>query len=262
MLGDQLAAVLDQLVGAFLLGGLIVPGAGEGHVHGDGGADGLGTQIEAGVAGNDFGVGEGTHVAHLGFLSGEFALLDHLVQLQTGSHTGQIPALVDGGKGVVVVAQALGVGLGAGGVAELHIGELLGSLDDVILVAEGVGEDDVAAGIGQLAGSIIGFLTLRNVGAEQVLIFGQAQGGNGLLGAVHEVQVVGGVLIVQEDEAQLHVGDGGGSFRACGGFGTGSGSVGSGGSLGLTAAGHQTQHQNQNQSQRKNLFHVSCFLLK
>ena len=133
------------------------------------------------------------------------------------------------------------MGLGAGGVAELHIGELLGGLDDVILVAEGVGEDDVAAGIGQLAGSIIGFLTLRNVGAEQVLIFGQAQGGNGLLGAVHEVQVVGGVLVVQEDEAQLHIGNGSGSlgFRRGSGLAGLSGSGGGSGGLGLGAAGGQ-----------------------
>ena len=36
-------------------------------------------------------------IIHLGFLSGELAGLDHLIQLHTGSHTGQIPAFIDGG---------------------------------------------------------------------------------------------------------------------------------------------------------------------
>ena len=35
MLADEDAAVGDQLVGAFLLSGLVIPGTGEGHVHGD-----------------------------------------------------------------------------------------------------------------------------------------------------------------------------------------------------------------------------------
>ena len=146
--------------------------------------------------------------------------------------------------------------------AELDLGELLGSLDHVILMAEGIGEDDVAARIGQLAGGIVALLAFGNVGPEDVLVLGQAQSSHGFLGAVHEVQVVGGVFVVQEDEAQLHVRNGslslgGSSLAVC----RGSGSGGSG-SLGLAAAGSQTQDQNQSQSQRKNLFHVSLFLQK
>ena len=49
----------------------------------------------------------------------------------------------------MVVAQTLGVCLGAGGVAELHVGEFLGGLDHVVLVTKGVGKDDVAAGVSQ-----------------------------------------------------------------------------------------------------------------
>ena len=64
--------------------------------------------------------------------------------------------------------------------------------------------------------------------------------GNGLVGGVHEVQVVGGVLVVQEDEAGLHVADGSGllsgSIAAFGGRG------GAG-----TAACEQAQAQRQDQ---------------
>ena len=261
MLRDQLAAIGDQLVGAFLLGGLIIPGTGEGDLHGHGGADGLGAQIEAGVAGNDFGVGESAHIAHLGFLGGELTGLDHLVQLHTGGNTSQETALVDGGESVVVVAQALSVGLGAGGVAELNLGELLSSLNHVILVTEGVGEDDIAAGVSQLAGGVIALLAFGDIGTEDVLILGQAQSGAGFLGTVHEVQVVGGVLVVQEDEAQLHIGSSGGCFGSgsLSGRGLGGrsgGSFGSGRGSGLAAAGSKAQHHDQNQSQRQNLFHV------
>ena len=257
VLGNQLGTAGDQLVGGFLLGGFIIPGTGEGDIHGDGGADGLGAQVEAGITGLNLGVGESADVAHLCFLSGEFTCFDHLVQLQTSNHTGQVTALVDGGEGIVVVAQALGVGLGAGGVAELDLGELLGSLDHIVLMAKGVGEDDVAARIRQFAGSVVALLTFGDVGAEDVLIFAQAQVGHGFLDAVHEVQVVGGVFVVQEDEAQLHVCNGSGNLSLRGSslvICRGSSSGGSG-SLGLAAAGSQAQDHNKNQCQRKNLFH-------
>ena len=155
-----------SLLRAFLLGGLIVPGAGEGHFHGGGGADGAGAQEEGGVAGDDLGVGESTDVAHLGLIGGDLAVFDHLVELQTGGDTGEVAAFIDGGESVVVVGQTLGVGLGAGGVAELHIGEFLGSLDHVVLMAEGVGEDDVAAGVSQLGSGVVAVLALGNVGLD------------------------------------------------------------------------------------------------
>ena len=92
-------------------------------------------------------------VANIRFVKGIPVLVvgDHVIELHTGGNASQVTALIDGGEGVVVVAQALGVSLGAGGVAELHVGELLGSLNHVVLVTEGVGEDDVAAVIGQLS---------------------------------------------------------------------------------------------------------------
>ena len=164
----------------------------------------------------------------------------------------------------MVVAQALGVCLRTGGVAELNIGELLGSLDHVVLMTEGIGKNDVAAGVCQLAGGIVALLALGDVGAEQVLIFGQAQGSNGFLSAVHEVQVISGVFVMQEDEAQLHIADRSGSLglRSSSLAFSGRGSSGCCRSLGLATASSQTQDHNKNQCQRKNLFHLSFFLLE
>ena len=247
MLADQLAAALDQLLGAFLLQSLIVPAAGEGHIHGDGGADGLGTQIEGGVAGNHFGVGEGTHIAHLGLFSLDVAGLDHRVQLHTGSDTGQIAALIDGGESVVVVGQTLGVSAGTGAVAELHLGVLLGDLDHVRLMTEAVGKDDVAAGVHQISGDLGALLGLAHVGLDEViLILDQTQVGAGFLGGIDEVLVIGGVFIMQGDEADLDLGA----------LGGGLGVVTSG--ILLLTAGHQAQSHDQGEEHCKELFH-SCF---
>ena len=132
-------------------------------------------------------------------------------------------------------------------------------------MAEGVGEDDVAAGIGQLSSGIVALLALGDVGAEQVLILGQAQVSNGLAGSIHEVQVVGGVLVMQENEANLDVGSSGRGFALCGGSGLGSGiggSSGGGSGASVGAAGSQAQNHHKDQSQRKNLFHFFFFLLE
>ena len=174
MLADELAAVLDELLRAFLLGGLVIPAAGEGDFHRGSGADGASTQEEGGVAGDNLGIGEGADVADLGLVCGELTVGDHLVELHTGGDTGEITALIDGSEGVVVVGETLGVRLGAGGVAELHVGEVLRGLDHVVFVTEGVGEDERLAG---------------------------------LFRSVDEVEVVGGVFVVEHDEADLEIGD-------------------------------------------------------
>ena len=101
--------------------------------------------------------------------------------------------------------------LGAGGVAELNVRELLGGLDDVGLVTEAVGEDNVAAAVGKVGRGVVALLVLRDVVAELVLILGQTQLLDGGVGGVDEVEVVGRVLIVQEDETDLEIlGDAGG----------------------------------------------------
>ena len=267
VLADKLAAVLDQLLSAFLLSSLVVPAAGEGDFHRDGRADGACAQEEGGVAGDNFRVGERADIAHLGLVCGELTVLDHLVELHTGGDASQITALIDGGESVVVVGKALGVRLGAGGVAELHVGEFLGGLDHVVLVTKGVGKDDVAAGVSQLSGLVVALLAFGNVGDQRVL---NAQRLAGFLGGVDEVQVVGGVFIMQSDEADLEAL---GNFRVLSrGLGRRVLSRGLGGrvlsrGLGgrvvrrLRSAGDQRKHHDERQQQSKNLFHF-VFLLK
>ena len=235
MLADQLAAAVDQQLSAGLLQGLVVPAAGEGHFHGDGGADGLGAQIEGGVTGDNFRIGESTNVAHLGLFLGELTGIDHLVQLQTGSDTGQETAFIDGSESVVIVLQTLGVSAGTGGVAELDVGILLGGVDHEALVTEAVGKDDVAALLSQIASGLIALLTLRNIGLQDVVSIGQTEILDGLLGAIDEVLVVGGVFVVQGDEADLDLG---------------LVSV-----IVLLAAGEQAQSHNQGEKQCQELFH-------
>ena len=242
MLADELAAAGDELVGSFLLEGLIVPGTGEGDVHGHGRAHGLGAQIERGVAGDNFRVGEGADVTHLGLIGGEFTSLDHLVELHTGSDTGEVAAFIDGGERIVVVAELLGVGLGAGGVAELHVLELLGGLDHEVLVAEAVGEDDVAAGVHELGSGVVALLALGDVGLDDVLVLAQAGVLAGSLRGVDEVLVVGGVLVMQADEADLDLALG---FVAA---------------LGLAAAGAQCEHHDEREQHRNELFHSQLSL--
>ena len=242
VLADELAAAGDELVGSFLLEGLIVPGAGEGDVHGHGRAHGLGAQIERGVAGDDFRIGKGADVAHLGLVRRELAGLDHLVELHTGSDAGEVAAFIDGGERIVVVAELLGVGLGAGGVAELHLREILGGLDHEVLVAEAVGEDDVAAGVHELGRGVVALLALGDVGLNDVLILAQAGVLAGSLRGVDEVLVVGGVLVMQADEADL---DAGGVFVAV---------------LGLAAAGAQCEHHDEREQHRNELFHSQLSL--
>ena len=105
----------------------------------------------------------------------------------------------------MVVGKVLGVSESAGGVAELNIGELFCCLDDVGLVAEAVGEDDVAALFSKLCGCVVALLIFGDVLFENIL---DAEVLACSLCCVHEVKVVGGVLIVQEYESNLDVGCG------------------------------------------------------
>ena len=78
----------------------------------------------------------------------------------------------------------------------------------------------------------------------------------------HEVEVVGGVFIVQEDETDLDVLGTGSGFGLAGGGrslfrgGFGSGSIGGRGSFGLSTAGAQADAQRQSEQQSNELFHV------
>ena len=240
MLADELAAIGNQLLSAFLLQSLIVPAAGEGNFHGGSGADGLGTQIERGIAGDNFRIGEGADIADLSVLLSELTGSDHLIELHTGGNTGQVAALIDGSESVVIVLQTIGVSAGTGGVAELDIGILLGSVDHEGLMAEAVGEDDVAALLSQVASGVEALLALGNVGLEDVVSIGQTQILDGRFSGVDEVEVVGGVFVVQGDEADLDLG----LVRV----------------VFLLAAGEQAQSHDQGEEQCQELFH-SIFLL-
>ena len=237
MLAEQDAAVLDELVGSLVLEGLVIPAVGEGDVHGHGGADALGAEIEGGVAGLDFRIGIRADIAHLGLISGDLAGLDHLVELHTGSDAGEVTALIDGSKRVVIVVKALGVRLGAGGMAELHVGELLGSLDHEVLMTEAVGEDQAAATVREIRGGLIALLALGDVGAQLIL---HALRLAGSLGGVHKVLVVGGVFVMQEDEADLEFG----CFiaAAVGGL--------------VAAAGAESENHNHDEKQSGDFLHV------
>ena len=70
-------------------------------------------------------------------------------------------------------------------------------------MTERVGEDDVAAGVSQIRSGVVAFLTFGNVRLDDVF---HAQSLGSFLRAVDEVQVVGGVFIMEHDEANLEVG--------------------------------------------------------
>ena len=76
----------------------------------------------------------------------------------------------------------------------------------------------------------------------------RTQGSDGFLGAVDEVEVIGGVFIVQSDETDLNLFALGVSVVA----------IVTVGVVVTAAAGHQAQSHDQGEDQRKELLH-SCF---
>ena len=81
-------------------------------------------------------------------------------------------------------------------------------------MSKAVCKDEVAACVCQLACSLVALLTLRNIGLGHVL---DAQLLASLFCGVHEVQVICGILIVQEDKTYLDVCQGSLSL-CCGGL--------------------------------------------
>ena len=204
MLADQDALVGDQLVGSFFFGCLIVPGTGEGNFHRCAFADGAGAQEEGGVTGNNLGVGVSADITDLRFFCRDVAGFDHLVQLHTCGNTGQETAFINRSKCIVIVVQSLGVCLRACCVTELHFREFLGSLDHVIFMTEAVGKDDGAAAVSKFCRSVVALLALGHVRFQNDLILGKTQSLGCFFCAVDEVEVVGGVLVMQENKSYLH----------------------------------------------------------
>ena len=106
--GDELAAVVDELDGAFLLQGGIIPGVGEGNIHGSSGADIANAQVEGGHAGDNLCVGECTDIAHIGI--GDFAGIHQFLQLHAGNNACNVTGLVNLGECVGQVGQTAGSG--------------------------------------------------------------------------------------------------------------------------------------------------------
>ena len=141
------------------------------------------------------------------------------------------------------VGQLLGMSHGTGGVAELHVGVFLGSLDQEGLMAEGVGEDDVAIlDLDQLNGCFVASVGLGDLGLLNHL---HAHGLTSGLGSVDEVLVVGRVLVMQEDEAHLQFVLGNGSHGAA---------LGAGFVTAVAAGSHRDNHHS-SQQQSNQLFH-------
>ena len=105
----------------------------------------------------------------------------------------------------MVVIKSFGVCLGSGRMAELDIRSFLRSLDHIVLVAEAVREYDAAALIRHIHGFFIALLSFRDVCLQNDLILGQPKQSGRILRSVDEVQVVSGILIMQEDESGLEI---------------------------------------------------------
>ena len=102
----------------------------------------------------------------------------------------------------MIVIELLGVSHGTGCVRELNLGVRLGGLDHVGLVTEGISEYKTAALVNQVESSLFTSVGLVDVGLEDALY---TEVCTSSLGSVDEVEVIGGVLIMQEDETRLEV---------------------------------------------------------
>ncbi len=200
MLADEDAALLDEGLCALHFESLIVPGAGEDDLHGSRGANGLCAEEEGGIAGLDLCVGHCTDIADDCLLCGDLVVCDHLIKLEACCNACDVAALVNCCECIVEVINTVGkCGVtGAGG--ELNFGEFLGSLKNIGLVTVAVGENYIAACLGKLSSCVVSSLALFDVGLDLVLNAGSLAGS---LECVDEVCVVGGVLVVQADEADL-----------------------------------------------------------
>ena len=200
MLGNEHAAVSDQGLGGLLLQRHVGPAVGVANLHGGGGAHAAGAQEEAGVAGDHLSEGEGAHIADLGGLGGDAAVLDHLVELHAGHHAADIAGLIDGGEVVVDIGQLAGAGGGAGRVAELDVGIFGSGLEHVALLAKAGGKDDVAAVLGQVHRGLVSGFGFGNVVLDHHLVVADAQG---FLSGLEAIDVVGGIAFVFVTDADV-----------------------------------------------------------
>ena len=207
MLANDDAALGDQSVGSFAFGNGIIPGVGVLDIHVGFGNDALDAKIEGGVAGNHFVIGIGAYIAYIRI--GHGARIHELLELHARYHAGDVTALEGVGEDVGGVGGA-GSGHVAGASNEGHIGILSGGLHHVGLVAVAVGEYDLAALLRQVNGVVIAGLILGDVVLEDHLALVDAQLSDSSLDALNVGQVVTGVLIVHQNDADLQIRSGDG----------------------------------------------------
>ncbi len=212
MLADQYAAILDEGQRDFTLDSLVCPGAGVLDFHGDVGADGADAQIEGGEAGNDFRVGVSADIADLGL---DISTVDFR-QLHAGDDAGDIAGLEDVGEVVLHVGQTGGSGLITGCVAESHGRIGSGGFDHIVFMAEGIGEDDLAALGYEPLGRVEAFLIFRDAVFVDDLLVGKAESSLHGFHAVDVGKVVTDVFIVQQDNAYFEIFFGNTFSRGCG----------------------------------------------
>ena len=262
VLGNHDAAHVGQGGGGVGLLGGVGPGAHELDFHGDAGADGPGAQEVAGEAGDDLREGESAHVSDDGLVGGDGSLVNHLLELHARHHAGKIPALVDVGKGVVGVFQAVSPGGLVGAGDELNLGIVRGHLQHEGLEAEGVVDDQVAAvvrqfDVGVLAADI--FLDVPFGDPFHVDALGGQGLGGSLLAPDEVVGVALVVLVSDADQAHLDGFAPGGLAASVGGL-LGVGGFGLVRGLAVFAsaasAGGQAEGQDHRQQQCKKLLHT------
>ena len=205
MLGNQVAAGSDERLCGILLFGLVIPGAGEHNLHDNILADRLCTEVEGGITGNYFRVGVCTDITHGRNLTLELAFFFELVELHACGNACQVSALINACKSIVEVVLVLCVSGRTGCMAELNIREFFCNRKQEGLMSEGICENHVAALVNQVACSLCALLGFGNVSLEDDLIIRHAKCLLCFLNAVDEVQVVGGVFVVQKDDAELYL---------------------------------------------------------
>ena len=202
MLRNKYATAVDKSKSCFLLKSLVIPGTCELNIHCYCGANALCAKVEGCVTGHNLCECECTNVTHLSLVSCDLAVSDHLVELHTCCNTCQESALIDGSKCIVEVGETCCVSLCTCCVAELYVRILLCSLHKEGLVTEAVSKDYVTTvNLNEFNCCIVAICRLGNLSLLSVL---NAHILTCCNCSVHEVLVVGRVLIVKEDETNLN----------------------------------------------------------
>ena len=260
MLADDDAAAGHQSLGGLGLSLQVEPGVGVLDVHVRGGDDGLDAQEEAGVAGDDFRVGIRADVADVGI--GDLAGVHEFLELHTGDDAGDVTGLKGHVERVVEVGEAGLERAVAGHGNDLDLGVLRGGELRELLMAVGVGDDEVAALLDGLNALVVALFVLGDVVEPHHVAVAEARCRHGLADALDVGVGVAFVLVADEDGADLQAG-GRGSRVSAAGRGAGSGgrrgaaaaAAGVAGGAVAAAAGDQRESHDEREEQCKVLLH-------